>query len=637
MRILDRKQDLPHPLTFRLVSPGSGNVVYAGIRQFTADEGDVGISSFLRRTLVLKDSASEDQKLTVHLEELPKGTFVKLRPLEAGYDADWKPLLERYMRTNFTTLTKGVILDVPSGDGREYRFLVDELKPEGSQAVCIVDTDLEVDIEALSEDQARETVKLNAQKKQNGGVIEFGQSLRGQVAEDGYVDYTLSTWDRSRDMTIELSSEGEVDLLFSPLSSRQQNRPREQEHVIAAIEGSPRRITLRSTNVELEHAEQLYISVHGWEAASFTLKLDMAQQPEASTSAKSLGEPGSDETICKNCLQSIPKRTLPLHESFCYRNNILCQHCHQVFQKSSSTWTSHWHCPHDSSHGNTPLSQTKHNKLSHMAQICHGCTQSFPSILSLAQHRTTTCPTKPILCQFCHLLVPQQGPDDPPLESAEVLLSGLTPHELTDGTRTTECHLCTKFIRLRDMQAHTRNHDLARKTQSTPLLCTNKNCSRITISDSLGLCKHCFAPLYASTTYDPDHKALKRRIERRYLTQFLTGCGQDWCRNEFCKTAREYFNLPAVGSKEGLAIVKDDVQKVGVANATVTTTNWEWRFCVDSETIQKRRTLGEMMAAQDDTYELGWWIAAFEATGSNSNDISKAKRWLTDWARRKDE
>ena len=177
----ERQQTLPHPLTFRLVNPDNGRIVFAGIREFSAEDGFIGISPFLRESLGLGNTGMRDAdpvtngemraageevgRLTVHAQELPKGSFVKLRPLEAGYDPeDWKALLERSLRDNFTTLTHGEILKVAAGK-EEYRFLIDELRPN-SEAVSLVDTDLEVDIEALNEEQARETLKRRMQKLQ---------------------------------------------------------------------------------------------------------------------------------------------------------------------------------------------------------------------------------------------------------------------------------------------------------------------------------------------------------------------------------------------------------------------------------------------------------------------------------------
>ncbi|KAI9887955.1 MAG: hypothetical protein M1823_000212 [Watsoniomyces obsoletus] len=261
-----RQQQLPHPLTFRLVNPANERVVYAGIREFSAEEEHIVLSSFLRHALGVEDvQSNHDQdnatgpRITVHAKQLPKGTSVRLRPLEAGYDIeDWKSLLEQHLRTNFTTLTNGEVLTIPGGVGQpqrgnetsEYRFLIDKVEPAG-EGICIVDTDLEVDIEPLNEEQARETLQrrlANATSTQNaqnghtssskGGELKIGQSQDGNVQEDQYVDYQITNWDRSKDLEIELDvlndgdddGKNEIDLFLSPLSAKQRARPREDEH-----------------------------------------------------------------------------------------------------------------------------------------------------------------------------------------------------------------------------------------------------------------------------------------------------------------------------------------------------------------------------------------------------------------------
>ena len=101
--------------------------------------------------------------------------------------------------------------------------------------------------------------------------------------------------------------------------------------------------------------------------------------------------PGPDETRCNNCRQIVPQRTLVLHENFCLRNNILCpKGCGNVFQKRSSTYASHWHCPHDIAWGNTAASFAHHNATRHTPQHCPACDLDFASLSLLAQHRTST-------------------------------------------------------------------------------------------------------------------------------------------------------------------------------------------------------------------------------------------------------
>ena len=403
----DTQQQLPYPLTFRLVNTKNGNVVHAGIREFSAEEGEVVLSPFLMEALGIIESKSKPSsihsnqtgspaapidltdgsdeyipQITVHAKQLDKGTYVRLRPLEAGYNPeDWKSLLERHLRENFTTLTKGEILTVRGSKSEEFRFLIDKFMPDGD-GICVVDTDLEVDIEALNEEQARETLKQIMAKAQRapgtaegsstGGDLDIWKPVVGQVVEDDYVDYQLPSWDRAQavDVGLTMEDDGDVDLFVSPLSPHQRARPRDDEHVFGDFSNhSPKHIIIQPSNVELEGAEALYVSVHASSASGgqsqrlhkFSLWVKLVSKEVAMGSAKNplaLDEDveihGPDEEQCKNCHQWVPKRTMMLHENFCLRNNILCPQCNNVFQKRSEEWQNHWHCPYDSEYGNTP-------------------------------------------------------------------------------------------------------------------------------------------------------------------------------------------------------------------------------------------------------------------------------------------
>lgn len=707
----DRVQQLPHPLTFRLVNPDNGKAAYAGIREFSAEDGEVVLSKFLRESLGVEtddedgswpssgNTSDEDSamtngaaavaindksrpRITVHAKQLPKGTFVKLRPLEAGYDpADWKSLLEQHMRTNFTTLTNGEILVIPGGRGvggkrEEFRFLIDGFRPEGD-GICVVDTDLEVDIEALNEEQARETLKKIAAKAQkapgttggssSGGKLDMLKTEPGQVLDGEYVDYEIPSWIRSQGIEIELSGvdeDDELDLYVSPFGPRQRARPRAEEHVFADVSSTyPKRVRLRPTNVELEDAESLWVSVHAYTPgeASTTkspktyqiraMPFDPQAENPVSQTSSDTAPPNPGEVQCKNCQQWVPERSLFLHENFCLRNNIICpQGCGQVFQKRSEAFQNHWHCPHDTFHGNTALSHSKHDAMFHQSYSCDSCDRTFTSLTQLAHHKTTVCPGKHILCQFCHLEVPQEGDPDEP--NAEALLSNLTPHELADGGRTTECHLCSKIIRLRDMSTHLKHHEFEKLSRPAPRICRNANCGRTLDGASktgdtraaiklgqvqgpdndIGLCGVCFGPLYVSM-YDPEGKALRRRVERRYLTQLTTGCGKDWCRNEMCKSGRQNQGIEPAGlsMKEALPLIKPLLEKLQVRGGETPET--PMHFCAD-ESSQKRRNLAEMLAAEEDVsgkggYGVEWCVAAMEAEGG---DIQKGREWLKGWA-----
>ncbi|KJJ34656.1 ubiquitin fusion degradation protein [Aspergillus flavus AF70] len=714
-RVSERQHQLPHPLTFRIVNPKNGRAIYAGIREFSAEENEVGLSAFLRDALGIEDDqfpsetygywqtselsetidgTAESQPtslapdlaplVTVHVEQLPKGAYVRLRPLEAGYDPeDWKALLERYLRDNFTTLSTGEVLQVSGGQHESFRFLVDKIEPAGD-GICIIDTDLEVDIVALTEDQARETYRRRMEKasraigtqgdSSTGGVLSIGEKVYGLVVPGAYVDYEIREWDR-RDpiiITVECAGDADVSLFVSPLTPRQRNRPREDQHLLSDFTTQPiKRVRIESTNVELEAAEALYVSVYAFDHREYSdeypqnqelplqykLQISANQSVDSDEYSKNTSAHDNPNDIqCGNCQQWVPQRTLVLHESFCLRNNVLCPQCHNVFQKRSSEWQNHWHCTQDSSYGNGVLSKHKHDAIFHSQRSCRACGLEMEGLPRLAHHRITDCPEKPILCQFCHLVVPQKGETDPDMHDPEVLVSGLTPHELVDGGRTTECHLCNKIVRLRDMKTHLRHHDLERLSKPPPRVCLNRNCGRTLDGrsvqsastpgiDTLGLCSFCFGSLYVDT-YDPEGKALRRRIERRYLSQMMTGCGKPWCQNEYCKNgrrARQPSSIPmnvtpleSMSVANILATIKPFVDAICLQSGNLNTA--PFYFCTD-QLGQQRRILAEMIAAEGSVasgkeYDLPWCVASVEATGG---DLSKAREWLENWAPTKNE
>ncbi|KAJ3578644.1 hypothetical protein NPX13_g1925 [Xylaria arbuscula] len=492
-----------------------------------------------------------------------------------------------------------------------------------------------------------------------GQELNIWKDVDGRVLPGDFVDYELPSWARSRPLQVEISQlddEYGVDLYVSPKSSRQRALPRDFEHVFSAStfpkgETGVKRVTILPSNVELDEAEALLISVHAYSHGENSTELVKVPRPfriraknvtanqddVASTVKSSTEVHGDNEEQCKNCRQWIPKQTMILHENFCRRNNVACADCGAVFQKSSAEWEKHWHCPHDEAKGSSEASKQKHDYIYHNEHQCQSCSFKTNSLLDLARHRTTVCPGKIILCRFCHLEVPQEG--DPFNPSPESLVSGLSEHELADGARTTDCHLCSKIIRLRDMATHLKHHDLEKAHRPKPDVCRNANCGRTLHGvgkngavgngthmgqgpgNDIGLCSLCFSPLYVSL-HDPEGKALKRRIERKYLSQMMTGCGKKWCRNEWCKTGRANTGLEAKGSSAQVVL-----PMIKPLMDTFRDPGKPMFFCVD-ESNQRRRTLAEMLASEK-AWDPEWCIAACEAEGPN---LDKAREWLMNWA-----
>jgi len=632
---------LPHPMIVQLRHRATGASVFAVPREFSAGEGEVVLSMFLRGALALADGDDGDGAAVVDVNaaSLPKGTSVRLRPLEAGYDdEDWKPILERYIRERFATVAEGMVLEVPRGVGKggAWRFLVDQALPGG--AVCVVDTDLAVDIEPLDEEQARETLKRKLQKKSAGGKVELGRTVAGEVAAGDEHFYELESWDHTRPLVIELGGEDlvegeDVDLFVT--SDCQHKKPRLDEHVWGDMGTTfPKRVLIAPANVELAAAKTLHIGIRGWRDPEdepeppedamprrYTLSVTQAEipGPPANASVTPSTAPSPDHKQCRNCTQWIPSRTFFLHESFCLRNNVHCRLCNSVFKRG--TESAHWHCPDCNAHGNHPSSRLKHTSTTHTPHPCRGCHYVATSLHDLASHRTTVCADKLILCRFCHLLVPQEGAEQP---SAEEILTGLSHHELQCGARTTECNLCGRRTRLRDMDLHLKNHDIQRLTRPLPNICTNPLCYRSPAlnANTLGLCDVCFGPLY-TPNHDPTGSALQSRVERKLLRQLLAGCGKIWCRSPLCKGGRKNLGMAEekkLGAKEAMPLVRACLAQGEVP------------LCVD-ELTARRRDMAEALEIQsvaDATVGKGGYALQFccRAVEAARGDFDGARTWL---------
>jgi hypothetical protein len=356
------------PLMFRLENKAAGKKVYAGVREFVGAEDHVGLTPYLEEALGI--NSGKPAEIEVTARRVPKGTYIRLRPLEAGYNPDdWKPILERELRKHFTTLTNSTKIRIRGGGKEEFDFLIDKIEPEG-EAICVVDTDLEVDIEALDEEQARETLRIIAARSgemeggsSSGGQMDIWKPVEGQAVAQSCVDYELPSWDRARPLAIELTNYGDedgLDLFVSPRSSRHRALPREDEHVWADFSTKSNRekcILIQPDDPALQDCEKLFICVSSYAPQDPSPKArevihNFALRAQAAVSATEAGpemensESHADQKQCSNCKQWVPRASAFLHENFCLRNNIACKECGRVFKRGSEEYASHWHCVH---------------------------------------------------------------------------------------------------------------------------------------------------------------------------------------------------------------------------------------------------------------------------------------------------
>ncbi|KLU86141.1 hypothetical protein MAPG_05160 [Magnaporthiopsis poae ATCC 64411] len=577
---------LPYPLMFRLVNESNGKAVHAGVREFSAEEGHVVLSPFLLRSLGLESSASIPRvKVTAH--QLPKGHYVGLSPVRdyAAYDpAVLEPLLERELRQGYTTLSVGTTLHVRSGLRDEYEFLVESVKPEGD-GICVIDTDLELDLLRVPTATAQtpgakgggKAIDSSAGKSSPGGEIGTRKPVEGQVQHNEYVDYELTSWDKSRGLIIEAkhgidpdaSTEFFLDIFVSPKTPHLRERPRETQYWTAQMgpytTRDPTRLEIPSGSLGTdEEIESVMISIYGFRderldgigTKPHKFSLSVSSQKDGtrnngSGQAAVNPEDTADKQRCDNCGQWIAKQNLVLHQLRCARNKR-CAVCGLV--AGADELKEHWHCSlctsSDSAFGDSLVSKAKHDSRMHPGKALHcSCTASleFDTISALARHRVTDCPEKVILCRFCHLEVPQEGDPTDPSSVAQTAYTGLTAHERADGARTADCDLCGAIVRLRDMDSHLRHHEMDKKGRARPVLCRNALCGR---------------------------------------------------------------TLHGVGPRgQELA---DHSKKM--------------RFCVD-EAAQRNLVLAEMVASEG-VWDLEWCVAACETSG----DRDKAREWLQNWA-----
>ncbi|KAJ1853109.1 hypothetical protein LPJ73_002709, partial [Coemansia sp. RSA 2703] len=144
-------ENMPSPLILRVKQQGlskagasDSQAIYCGVREFSGDEGIIGIPDWLLEELQVQD----EDAVVVETVKLEKGQFAQLQLVEdreTPQNMDVRAVLESHMRQRMTALFVGETICVNvGGQSMPIRFTVSALEP--ASAVDIVDTDLSVDI-----------------------------------------------------------------------------------------------------------------------------------------------------------------------------------------------------------------------------------------------------------------------------------------------------------------------------------------------------------------------------------------------------------------------------------------------------------------------------------------------------------
>ncbi|KAF2289512.1 hypothetical protein GH714_036768 [Hevea brasiliensis] len=127
-------------MLFKISNDSTGRVSHCGVYEFTADEGSVFLPSWMMKNLQLQ----EGELLSVKSATLERGTYIKLQPHSMDFLGILNPkaVLEGTLSFKFFCLTTGDTIVI---NHNSKNFFIDVVETRPSSAVCIIDTDYEVD------------------------------------------------------------------------------------------------------------------------------------------------------------------------------------------------------------------------------------------------------------------------------------------------------------------------------------------------------------------------------------------------------------------------------------------------------------------------------------------------------------
>ncbi|PIN21173.1 Ubiquitin fusion-degradation protein [Handroanthus impetiginosus] len=420
---------------------------HAGVLEFTADEGLVALPLHCWSNL-FPTEAPNSAMVEVRYVWLPKGTYAKLQSVEYGFSdiPNHKAVLETSLRQH-ATLSQGDTLTVTHGV-LTYHLRVLELKP--SCSISVLETDIEVDIIGPeSAERANEYVLRP---------LTLGKPESGVVDEGNYMYYKFSVDDdawskvssKIAKIVVNLESrtqDGDIDLYVSrhPLLF-----PTQHQHMWSSHDMGSKALVLGAEDQSLGLGTYS-VAVYGFKGTSkyivSVILQDVSTQKVGQHAASSSSSAEIDTVECQNCKRFIPSRTVALHEVYCSRHNIVCQHavCGVVLRIEDAK--SHVHCEKCGKAFQQGEIE-KHMKVFHEPLHCP-CGVVLEKE-QMVQHQSSDCPLRLITCRFCGDMV-QAGTS---AADARDRIRGLSEHESVCGSRTAPCDSCGRSVMLKDMDIH---------------------------------------------------------------------------------------------------------------------------------------------------------------------------------------
>lgn len=420
---------------------------HSGVLEFTADEDSVGLPPHVWNNLFADDVASAPL-VEVRYVRLPKGTYAKLQPDGIGFSdlPNHKAILETILRQH-ATLSQDDMLTVNYGQ-LSYKLRVLELKP--SPSISVLETDIEVDIvnPDVSPDRSNEHVlRPLPLGKSESGLVEEGKFMYYKFSIDDDTSEKIALGNFRIEVKVEVEKAGgDTDLYISrhPLLF-----PTRHQHEWSSHDVGSKTLILGSKDKSLS-AGTYSIGVYGFNGTTkYHVSVNLLENNDHKVGqhASSSSPMEVDTVECRNCKRSIPSRSIALHEAYCSRHNVICQHagCGVVLRVQEAR--NHVHCD-KCGQAFHEEEMEKHVKVFHEPLSC-GCGVVLEKE-KMVQHQASECPLRLITCRFCGDMV-QAGTSAVDVRDR---LRGLSEHESVCGSRTAPCDSCGRSVMLKDMDIH---------------------------------------------------------------------------------------------------------------------------------------------------------------------------------------
>ncbi|KAF9611870.1 hypothetical protein IFM89_036653 [Coptis chinensis] len=137
-------------------------------------------------------------------------------------------------------------------------------------------------------------------------------------------------------------------------------------------------------------------------------------------------------TICNHCDRAIPTPNIDLHTAHCARNLEKCKICGDMVPRRHVE---------------------EHYQNTHAPVACSLCSKTMEREI-LAVHKGENCPQRIVTCEFCEFPLPAVDLSEHQVPTSVTIELGIISNVGGLRNRTEYCHLCSRYIRLRERNDH---------------------------------------------------------------------------------------------------------------------------------------------------------------------------------------